>query len=58
MPLLRFSFRIIFILIRCVATIAMEAFYDEALRNAFKHCYDFQLVSIDLASVHAECSSR
>ena len=44
---LRCSFRIIFILIRYVATIAMKAFYDEALRIAFKHCYDFQLVSID-----------
>ena len=41
-------FRIIFILIRHVATIAMEAFYDEAeLKIAFGHCYDFQLVSID-----------
>ena len=46
---LRCSFRIIFILIRYVATIAMKAFYDEALRIAFKHCYDFQLVSIDSA---------
>ena len=36
------SFRlIIFILIRYVATIAMEAFYDEAqLKIAFKHCYE------------------
>ena len=46
MPFLRCSFRIIFILIRYVATISMKAFYDEALRIAFKHCYDFQLVSI------------
>ena len=51
---LGFSFRIIFILIRYEATIAMKTFYDEALRIAFKHCYDFQPV----ASVHAECSSR
>ena len=47
---LRCSFRIIFILIRYVATIAMKAFYDEALRIAFKQCYDFQPVSIDWAS--------
>ena len=47
---LRCSFRIIFILIRYVATIAMKAFYDEALRIAFKQCYDFQPVSIDRAS--------
>ena len=41
-------FRIIFILIRYVVAIAMEAFYDEAeLKIAFKHCYDFQLESID-----------
>ena len=46
----RCSFRIIFILIRYVATIAMKAFYDEALRIAFKQCYDFQPVSIDWAS--------
>ena len=46
--ILRCSFRIIFILIRYVATIAMEAFYDEAqLKIAFKHCDDFQLESID-----------
>ena len=48
---LRCSFRIIFLLIRYVATIAMKVFYDEVLRIAFKHCYDFQLVSIDLATV-------
>ena len=41
-------FRIIFILLRYVAAIAMEAFYDEAqLKIAFKHCDDFQLESID-----------
>ena len=34
---LRRSFRIIFILIRYVATIA---FYDKALKSAFKHCYE------------------
>ena len=36
------SFRIIFILIRYVATITMKAFYDEAhkLKSAFKHCYN------------------
>ena len=28
----------------------MKAFYDEALRIAFKQCYDFQPVSIDWAS--------
>ena len=43
---LRCPFRIIFILIRYVATIAMKAFYDEALRIAFKQCKDFQPVSI------------
>ena len=48
---LRCFFRIIFLLIRYVATIAMKVFYDEALRIAFKHCYDFQLVSIDWATV-------
>ena len=32
MPFLRRSFRIIFILIRYVATIPVKAFYDEALR--------------------------
>ena len=38
---LRCSFRIIFILIRYVATITMKAFYDEALlKIAFTHCYD------------------
>ena len=46
---LRFSFKIIFILLHYVATIAMKAFYIEALRIAFKHCYDFQL--------HEHCSS-
>ena len=35
------SFRIIFILIRYVATITMKTFYDEApLKIAFKQCYD------------------
>ena len=30
----------------------MEAFYDEGeLKIAFKHCYDFQLESIDWATV-------
>ena len=39
--ILRWSFRIIFIHIRYVATITMKAFYDEALlKIAFKHCYD------------------
>ena len=33
MPLFRCSFRIIVILTRYVATIAMKAFYDEALRT-------------------------
>ena len=55
---LRCSFRIIFILIRYVATIAMKAFYDEALRIAFKHCYDFQLVSIVWATVFMQSVHR
>ena len=39
--ILRCSFRIIFILIRYVATITMKAFCDEALlKIAVKHCYD------------------
>ena len=46
--ILHCSFRMIFIPIRYVATIAMKAFYNEALlKIAFKHCYNFQLVSID-----------
>ena len=58
MPFLRCSFRIISILIRYVATITTKAFYDEALRIAFKHCYDFQLVSIDLATVFIQSVHR
>ena len=55
---LRCSFRIIFILIRYVTAVAMKAFYDEALRIAFKHCYDFQLVSIDWATVFMQSVHR
>ena len=56
---LRCSFRIIFVLIRYVATIAMIAFYDEALRiAAFKHCYDFQPASKDLATVFMQSVHR
>ena len=58
MPFLRCSFRIIFILIRYVATTAMKAFYDEALRIAFKQCYDFQPVSIDSATVFTQSVHR
>ena len=48
MLFLRCYFRIIFILVRYVTTIAMKAFYDKALlKTAFKRRYDFQLVSID-----------
>ena len=36
----------------------MEVFYDEALRIAFKHCYDFQLVSIDWATVFMKSVHR
>ena len=39
--ILRCSFRKTFLLIRYVATITMNAFYDEALlKIAFKRCYD------------------
>ena len=48
---LRCSFRIIFVLIRYVATIAMTAFYDEALR------FSAGIKRLSY-SVHAECSSR
>ena len=53
--ILRYSFRIIFILLRYVATITMKAFYDEALlKIAFKHCYDeptmFMMLSAHRAS--------
>ena len=45
LTILRFSFRIIFIPIRYVATIAMKAFqWWSLLKIPFKHC-DFQLVS-------------
>ena len=59
---LRCSFRIIFILIRCVATIAMKAFYDEGLRIR-KNCFQTLLrcsagINQLSYSVHAECSSR
>ena len=57
MPFLRCSFRIIFILIFYVATIAMKAFYDEALRIDFKHCYEAGINRLSY-SVHAECSPR
>ena len=55
---LRCNFRIIFILIRYVVTITMKAFYDEAPRIAFKHCYDFQLVSINWATVFTQSVHR
>ena len=55
---LRCSFRIIFILLGYVATIAVKAFYDEALRIAFKHCYDFQLISIDWATLFMQSIHR
>ena len=48
----------IFILIRYVATISMKVFYDEALRIAFKHCYDFQLVLIVWATVFMQSVHR
>ena len=58
MSFLRCSFRIIFTLVRYLATIAMKAFYNEALRIAFKHCYDFQLVLIDWATVFMQIVHR
>ena len=40
----------------------MKAFFDEALlKIAFKRCYDFQLVSIDWATVFMQsvhCTSQ
>ena len=46
-------------LIRYVTTIAMKAFYDEALlKIAFKHRHDFQLVSIDWATVFKQSVHR
>ena len=36
----------------------MKAFYDKALRIAFKHCNDFQLVSIDWATVFMQSVRR
>ena len=36
----------------------MKVFYDEALRIAFKHCYDFQLVSIVWATVFMQSVHR
>ena len=50
---LRCSFRIICILIRYVATIAMKA-----LRVTFKHCNDVQRVSIDWATVFMQSVHR
>ena len=36
----------------------MKVFYDEALRIAFKHCYDFQLESVDWATVFMQSVHR
>ena len=54
--ILRCSFRIILILIRYVATISMKAFYDDETLS--KHCNDFQLVSIDCATVFMQSVHR